>query len=190
MGSQPSLSLPGDSTAGVPPLLETTLPGMRYLLAQCLWKIREFVLTIARDGAHVPLQRRLELLEAMNIEVLVDLSYHPDRVPLQFLEAEFVEAALGDEMSLFEKRVVHDPVTADDPGVGIRRIRGLLQAEGLIRSDCSPGGTEHRVGVAVDVHKARVGKHLEEQPDSARVRRGLEDERPPELPGHLFVEQH
>src|SRR5215210_9506781 len=125
MGSQPSLSLPGDSTAGVPPLLETTLPGMRYLLAQCLWKLREFVLTIARDGAHVPLQRRLELLEAKNTEVLVDPPYYPDRVPLQFLEAEFVEPALGDEMPLFEKRVVHDPVTADNPGIEVRRTRGL-----------------------------------------------------------------
>src|SRR5918911_1163273 len=101
----------------------------------------------------------------MNIEALVDPPYYPDRVPLQLLEAEFVEPALGDEMPLREKRVVHDPVTADDPGVEVRRTRGLLQAEGLIRSDCSPGGTEHRVGVAVDVHKARVGKHLEEQPD-------------------------
>ena len=110
-----------------------------------------------------------------NVEPFVDLSHLAERVPDELLKTNFVEAPLGDEGSLLEEGVVHHPVATDDPRVAIECAR-TLEARGAFHKQTLPfGGAEDGVGVAVDVHKARVGKYLQEQPDPARMRRRLQD---------------
>src|SRR5262245_18494166 len=84
-------------------------------------------LPIARQRAQVTTQGRLDLGEAGKRQGFVHAPHLFDRVSLQVLEADLVEAAPGDQAHLLVYRIVHRPVIPDRSPLHING--GALEGE-------------------------------------------------------------
>src|SRR6185436_11463512 len=85
-----------------------------------------------------------------------------------------------------EKRVEENVVAAENSVIDPRHVGSLQIAVPGGSVEVVPERLKYRVGVPVDVHEARVRKHLQQQPDPRGVRGRLEDERSAVLESQLL----
>src|SRR5262245_8634809 len=143
---------------------------------------------VALDARQVVLQPRPQLVEATEAEVLVQRLHLADRVGDEIFVGHFVKAGTMNQMpGLFEFciELLEAAENVLFQALVVRPLQGVFLPE---RSPQVHGRRRHNVRIADHVHKAGVGKELQERLDAASVWRRLEHE-PARVPRRQLLEE-
>ena len=142
----------------VAPFVEAFVPFAAKAGFEIGVKVRKGVLLVAGERVDVFLEGGLESAEIGQVEGLVDFADFADRIAFELFESDFGVISAGNQRTVFEKGIIHQPILADEPIVKVRHVQ-LLQA--MPRShdlEGAAGGLEDREGVAMDVDELAFGK--------------------------------